>query len=223
MCPWTLSTPSAWPPAGGDARGWSSPRTPRRRARPLASRWLPASASWSAPMAACLLGSSSWEGRCSSTSRGSYLEHQDKVASFRCAGCGAVALDLAAAATAMARERRSAPATTVTGPACGAVLLPPDDYDAGAEMECPEREGVFSLEEGSPHLLGGSSEGAEGSEQRTSDRRLSGARKLMRRPVCERSESPPRGSRNSRRHRLKPRLKRSHGSAPNRPLGRFVT
>ncbi|MHB1526613.1 MAG: hypothetical protein ACYCZN_10085 [Candidatus Dormibacteria bacterium] len=96
--------------------------------------------------------------------RGSYLEHQDKVASFRCAGCGAVALDLAAAAAAMAREQRSAPATTVTCPACGVVLLPPDDYDAGAEMECPECEGVFSLEEGSPHLLGGFSEGPEGSE-----------------------------------------------------------
>ena len=96
--------------------------------------------------------------------RGSYLEHQDKLASFRCASCAAVALDLAAAAAAMARENRNAPAATLTCPACGVVLLPPDDYAAGAEMECPECGGVFSLEEGSPHLLGGFSEDPEGSE-----------------------------------------------------------
>ncbi|NNM98103.1 MAG: hypothetical protein HKL89_10960 [Candidatus Dormibacteraeota bacterium] len=98
-------------------------------------------------------------------SSGSYLDHQDKLAAFRCASCGAVALDLASAAAAMARESRYAPDISITCPACGAVLLPPGDYEVGAEMECPECASVFSMEEGSPHLLGDFSADEDESEQ----------------------------------------------------------
>jgi len=98
-------------------------------------------------------------------SSGAYLDHQDQLAAFRCATCGAVALDLVSAAAAMARESRYAPEVSLTCPGCGAVLLPPGDYDEGADMECPECGSVFSLEEGSSRLLGDSSEAAEASEQ----------------------------------------------------------
>jgi predicted RNA-binding Zn-ribbon protein involved in translation (DUF1610 family) len=87
-------------------------------------------------------------------SSGRYLSHQDRVATFRCAECQAVAIDLAAAASAAARDTRYAPAPTLRCPACGSSLLSPEDHDPGADLECPDCGAIFSWEEGSPSLLG---------------------------------------------------------------------
>jgi predicted RNA-binding Zn-ribbon protein involved in translation (DUF1610 family) len=87
-------------------------------------------------------------------SGGRYLSHQDKVATFRCAECQAVAIDLAAAASARARDTGYAPTPSLRCPACTASLLAPEDHDPGAELECPGCGAIFSWEEGSPSLLG---------------------------------------------------------------------
>jgi uncharacterized protein YbaR (Trm112 family) len=95
---------------------------------------------------------------------GRYLSHQDRGATFRCAECQAVAIDLAAAATAMSRETGYAPPNTLRCPACGADLLPPEDHDPAADLECPACSHTFSWEEGSPSLLGQFSEGPEAAD-----------------------------------------------------------
>ncbi|HEY6539007.1 MAG TPA: hypothetical protein VI138_08235 [Candidatus Dormibacteraeota bacterium] len=87
-------------------------------------------------------------------STGRYLGHQDKVATFRCTECQSVAIDLAAAAAARARDAGDAPPPTLRCPACGASLLAPEDHDPGADLECPACAAIFSWEEGSPSLLG---------------------------------------------------------------------
>jgi uncharacterized protein YbaR (Trm112 family) len=94
-------------------------------------------------------------------SKGSYLSHEDKVASFRCDSCGAVAMDLAAAAAAQVREQHAAPTDTLTCPACSSTLLLPDDHNAAAQLECPDCGTLFSLEEGRPHLMGEFTENVE--------------------------------------------------------------
>jgi uncharacterized C2H2 Zn-finger protein len=89
---------------------------------------------------------------------GRYLDHRDREASFRCAECAAIAIDLAAAASARARDTGYAPPTTLRCPACSASLLPPEDHDPGADLACPDCGAIFSWEEGSPSLLGNFSE-----------------------------------------------------------------
>ena len=89
---------------------------------------------------------------------GHYVTHQDRVATFRCTECQSVAIDLAAAASARARDTGYAPSPSLRCPACSAQLLPPEDHDPGAELECPSCGAIFSWEEGSPSLLGNFSE-----------------------------------------------------------------
>jgi hypothetical protein len=91
-------------------------------------------------------------------SSGRYLSHNDRVATFRCTECQSVAIDLAAAASAVARDSRYAPAPTLRCPTCSEILLTPEDHDPGADLECPNCGGIFSWEEGSPSLLGNFSE-----------------------------------------------------------------
>jgi uncharacterized protein YbaR (Trm112 family) len=59
----------------------------------------------------------------------------------------------------MARETGYAPPQTLRCPACGADLLPPEDHDPAADLECPTCGQIFSWEEGTPSLLGQFSEG----------------------------------------------------------------
>ena len=89
---------------------------------------------------------------------GHYLEHRDGEAAFRCAECAAIAIDLAAAARARARDTGYAPPATLRCPACSASLRPPEDHEPGADLECPGCGAIFSWEEGSPSLLGNFSE-----------------------------------------------------------------
>lgn len=91
-------------------------------------------------------------------SGGRYLDHRDREATFRCAECAAIAIDLAAAASARARDTGYAPSPSLRCPVCSAQLLPPEDHDPGAELECPSCGAIFSWEEGSPSLLGQFSE-----------------------------------------------------------------
>ncbi len=97
--------------------------------------------------------------------QGRYLSHEDRLASFRCEICGSVAIDLAAAAAARARDLGAAAMATVVCPSCQARLLPPDDPDPSSQLECPACGSVFSFEEGSEHLLGAFSEPEEDPEE----------------------------------------------------------
>lgn len=85
---------------------------------------------------------------------GGYLGHDAAAATYVCATCGAVALDMAAVARAMDEERLLRPAV-LSCPGCGTEMLPPEDDPLAALMECPVCGVRFSLEEGTRRLHGG--------------------------------------------------------------------
>lgn len=92
---------------------------------------------------------------------GRYLEHDDARATFVCAVCGSVAIDVAVAAREM-RRRGEAPQQTITCPACGTEMLPPEDDPLADLLECPVCGQRFTLDEGTPSIGGGRGRGDEG-------------------------------------------------------------
>jgi len=92
---------------------------------------------------------------------GRYLHHDDRQASFVCTVCGSVAVDLAAAARAM-REQEPVAQATLTCPACGVVMLPPEDDPFASVVECPECGQRFTTEEGTARLHGGGAANGQG-------------------------------------------------------------
>jgi len=87
-------------------------------------------------------------------SRGDYLGHDARGATYVCATCQSVAVDVAAAAREMLRERVAAPSTLVC-PACATKMLPPEDEPLADLLECPACGVHFAVEEGMPRLHGG--------------------------------------------------------------------
>lgn len=85
---------------------------------------------------------------------GRYLGHDDSRATYVCAVCGGVAIDLAAAARQM-REHDVAEPATLTCPACATVMLPPEDDPLAGVVECPVCGERFTTEEGTLRLHGG--------------------------------------------------------------------
>jgi hypothetical protein len=85
---------------------------------------------------------------------GRYLSHDDRRATYVCAVCGGVAIDLAAAARQM-REEDAPAMVTLTCPACAAVMLPPEDDPLASLMECPQCGQQFTPDEGTLRLHGG--------------------------------------------------------------------
>jgi DNA-directed RNA polymerase subunit RPC12/RpoP len=84
---------------------------------------------------------------------GAYIRHDDSAATYRCTSCGSIAVDLWAVAREMRRDRVAEPAT-LTCPACGTMMLPPVDDPLATVVECPACGHQFTLDEGTPHLLG---------------------------------------------------------------------
>ena len=93
-------------------------------------------------------------------SRGRYLEHQDGMATFVCAECAAIAIDLAEVSAAMRRDAEVQPQVLVC-PRCGTEMLPPLDDALAPYVECPICETRFAVEEGMPHLHGTGTVGGE--------------------------------------------------------------
>jgi len=87
-------------------------------------------------------------------SGGRYQSHDARQATYVCATCQSVAVDVAAAAREMRRDRTAAE-PTLTCPVCGVVMLPPEDDPLAAFVECPACGARFAIEEGIPHLHGG--------------------------------------------------------------------
>lgn len=103
-------------------------------------------------------------GRVLVDSAGRCLRHEVEVASFACALCGSVALDLAAAERAL---RRAVPAPLeeeLTCPGCGVTLLAPTGVDAATDLQCPDCGLFFAPEEGRSRLLGSSTPPEEESD-----------------------------------------------------------
>lgn len=75
-------------------------------------------------------------------------------ATYLCATCGGVALDVAAAAREM-RDRDVVEPQALTCPACGTEMLPPEDDPAADLLECPVCGQRFNPDEGRRGLLGG--------------------------------------------------------------------
>ena len=85
---------------------------------------------------------------------GRYVRHESGVATFVCATCQSVAVDLAAAAREM-RDVATLVLATIECPSCGLEMLPPEDDSFALELECPACEVRFSLDEGTRRLHGG--------------------------------------------------------------------
>jgi DNA-directed RNA polymerase subunit RPC12/RpoP len=93
---------------------------------------------------------------------GRYSGHDSSRATYVCAVCQSVAVDVAAAAREMQR-RGDDPMLMLTCPGCGMRLLPPEDDPLAPVIECPACETRFDIEDGMAHLHGGSS--GDGSEE----------------------------------------------------------
>ena len=84
---------------------------------------------------------------------GRYAGHDDSRATYVCAVCQTVAIDVAAAATEMHRGSDDQ-AIALICPSCGMRLLPPLDDPLAMLIECPACETRFEVEEGMPRLHG---------------------------------------------------------------------
>jgi len=84
---------------------------------------------------------------------GRYAGHDDSRATYVCAVCETVAIDVAAAAAEMHRQGDDQ-AITLICPSCGMRLLPPEDDPLAMLIECPACETRFEVEEGMPRLHG---------------------------------------------------------------------
>ena len=87
---------------------------------------------------------------------GAYLRHRSDGATYVCATCQAVAVDLAGVAREMRSEATAQPAV-LHCPTCGVELLLPEDQPLTELLECPACETRFGVEEGMRRLHGGSS------------------------------------------------------------------
>lgn len=85
---------------------------------------------------------------------GRYLRHRAAAATYVCAACQRVAVDLAAVAREMRRQTTVEPAA-LRCPSCGLDMLPPEDDPFADLVECPGCETRFGVEEGMPRLHGG--------------------------------------------------------------------
>lgn len=90
-----------------------------------------------------------------------YLGHDDSQATFICARCGAVAIDLAEVGRAMQIEQEAA-TLVLRCPVCETEMLPPGDDDLAPIVECPACESRFAIEEGMPRLHGTGFDGDAG-------------------------------------------------------------
>jgi DNA-directed RNA polymerase subunit RPC12/RpoP len=92
---------------------------------------------------------------------GRYLRHRTEAATYVCAVCQSVAVDLASAAREMRRRTQAAP-MTLCCPACGLEMLPPEDDPFADLLECPACETRFGIEEGMRSLHGGGRDTGDG-------------------------------------------------------------
>lgn len=92
---------------------------------------------------------------------GAYLRHRAGAATYVCATCQAVAIDMAGAAREMRREMAVQP-EVVHCPTCGIELMLPEDEPLTAVLECPACETRFDVEEGMRRLHGGASSPLDG-------------------------------------------------------------
>ena len=87
---------------------------------------------------------------------GRYVRHQAHAATYVCAVCQGVAIDIAAAAREMNRVI-AAERELLRCPVCGLEMLPPEDDPLATTLECPSCEARFTLEEAMTRLHGGRS------------------------------------------------------------------
>ena len=92
---------------------------------------------------------------------GRYIEHRAEGATYVCARCQCVAVDLGGAAREMRRGEESS-VLTLNCPACGLSMLPPEDEPLASLLECPACETRFQIDEAMTrlHSAGGSSAGS---------------------------------------------------------------
>ena len=86
--------------------------------------------------------------------QGAYIGHDDSAATFICAACGSVSVDLSAVAREMRRGDGGQAVATLTCPACGVMMLPPEDDPLASRVECPACGLTFAIDDGMPHLHG---------------------------------------------------------------------
>ena len=95
-------------------------------------------------------------------SRGAYAGHDASRATYVCAVCDGVAIDVAQVAREMESRGDSAEPPTLHCPACGISMLPPEDDPLATVVECPGCETRFAVEEGLRRVHGGDVLGDDG-------------------------------------------------------------
>jgi DNA-directed RNA polymerase subunit RPC12/RpoP len=86
--------------------------------------------------------------------QGRYLTHDATQATYVCETCQSVAIDLVGAARQMVRdgELEDGGEHTLTCPACGMEMLPPEDDPFATMVECPDCGTRFQVDEGVTRL-----------------------------------------------------------------------
>ena len=88
-------------------------------------------------------------------SRGTYVGHDATRATYVCAVCEGVAIDVAEAAREMERRGEADQPQALVCPSCGISMLPPEDDPLAPVVECPACETRFAVEEGLRRVHGG--------------------------------------------------------------------
>lgn len=88
-------------------------------------------------------------------SRGTYVGHDATRATYVCAVCDAVAIDVAEVAREMRRSGDAEQPQALVCPSCGIGMLPPEEDPFAPMVECPACETRFAVEEGLRRVHGG--------------------------------------------------------------------
>ncbi|MHB8717604.1 MAG: hypothetical protein ACYDAC_01760 [Candidatus Dormibacteria bacterium] len=88
-------------------------------------------------------------------SAGTYVGHDAGRATYVCAVCDSVAIDIAAVAREMELRGDAGAPPGLVCPVCGISMLPPEDDPLAPLLECPACAARFAVEEGLRRLHGG--------------------------------------------------------------------
>ena len=94
---------------------------------------------------------------------GAYLRHRGTGATYVCATCQRVAVDIAGVARELRRDTTVQP-EVLHCPTCGIELLLPEEDSLSDVLECPACETRFGVEEGMRSLHGGGRAGGDDGE-----------------------------------------------------------
>src|SRR5437870_369270 len=85
---------------------------------------------------------------------GRYVRHHSDAATYVCAACQSIAIDMAEVVREMQRVTR-VESVVLLCPGCGLEMLPPEHDPFATTLECPSCQARFTADEAMRHLHGG--------------------------------------------------------------------